>query len=156
MKKWCRFFVWFLLCKSHRKFQRPCFVGKYWPIWLKLSVLSFLAHTNKFRQWEQMNYKNQNYATNNEHPSEHGRVFWWLRNLWLDKANNGREVFRNVDGLCTALILLFHHLLISRCQIFLFSFIIKKYTEVYKSRWSAFSQEIHHRLRNIIRLRELI
>ena len=28
---------------------------------------------------------------------ERGRVFWWLRNLWLDKGNNDREDL----GICT-------------------------------------------------------
>ena len=27
----------------------------------------FFEHTNEFRQWEQMNYKNQNYAINKDH-----------------------------------------------------------------------------------------
>ena len=57
------------VCKSHGKSQGPFLVDKYWPIWLKLSVLSFFGHTKKFRQWEQLNYKNQNYAINEDHPN---------------------------------------------------------------------------------------
>ena len=50
---------------------------------------------------------------------EHDRVFYMIKESIIGQRKEWHGGFRNVDGLCTVLILILQHLLIFRYQIFL-------------------------------------